>query len=86
MFRVGTTPSRGRLDGTATLTWDLVTTNTMLLLRIEEQNFESLRVPWATIVGELRVRAGRRYSLEVGMSGTGETTPHAEDALTTTLR
>src|SRR5688572_24420749 len=35
-------------DGTvtATLTWDPVTTNTILLLRMEGKNFESLRLPW----------------------------------------
>jgi hypothetical protein len=61
-------------DGTvtATLTWDALKTDTILLLRIENTQLEASVSP---IVGELSVRAGQRYTLQVGMAGTGDFGP-----------
>jgi len=78
-----TAPADGTL--TATLTWDPVATDNILLLRMEDTNFDPTAAPWSPVVGQLQVVAGRRYSLEVGLAGTGSdgTGPYV---LTTTLK
>jgi hypothetical protein len=76
-------------DGTvtATLTWDALKTDTILLLRIENTQFEASGPPWSPIVGQVSVHAGQRYSLEVGMAGSGEVPGEPKPyVLTTTLK
>jgi hypothetical protein len=74
-------------DGTvtATLTWDAIETDTILLLRIENTQLEASPPSWSPIVDELSVRAGQRYRLQVGMAGTGDFGPKPY-VLTTALK
>jgi hypothetical protein len=78
-----TPTSSGRL--TVTLTYDAIATDTILLLRLEDTNFEPVARPWSPIVGKMDVVAGRRYALEVGLDGTGEEQPYVPYTLTTVL-
>jgi len=75
-------------DGTvtATLTWDPATTDTILLLRIENTQIEASGPPWSPLVGQVTVHAGQRYALQVGMAGTGDDSTPKPYVLTTSLR
>jgi hypothetical protein len=63
-----TAPAAGTL--TATLSWNPEVDGNLLLLRMEETDFPPVAAPWSPIVGQLRVVAGQRYRLEVGLAGT----------------
>jgi hypothetical protein len=64
-----TAPADGVL--TATLTWDPMASDNLLLLRMEKNDYPSVAAPWSPISGDLKVVAGSRYSIDVGLQAAG---------------
>jgi hypothetical protein len=65
-----TAPASGTL--VATLTWDPVATDNILMLKIDDTEFRPQASPWSPVTARVPVVSGQRYSLAVGLVGTGE--------------
>ena len=55
----------------ATVTWDPVATDNLLLLKMEQTEIQPAPPAWSPVVGRLAVVSGHTYSLAVGLAGTG---------------
>jgi len=64
-----TAPATGTL--VATVTWDPVATDNLLLLKMEQTVIQPAPPAWSPVMGRLAVVSGHNYSLAVGLAGTG---------------
>ena len=62
-----TVPSSGTLA--VSLSWNPLELGTLLMLKMEDQAVRPSGPLWSPVVGRLRVEAGRRYLVAVGLAG-----------------
>jgi hypothetical protein len=62
-----TAPSSGTL--VVTLSWNPLELGTLLMLKLDDRVYMPTRPGWSPVVGRLRVEAGKRYLIAVGLAG-----------------
>lgn len=62
-----TAPSDGTLE--VSLQWNPAAFGTLLLLRLDVREFSPVPPAWSPVSGRIRVEAGKRYLIVVGLAG-----------------